>query len=232
LIPGAGATVATFLSYGDAMRKYDTEQTFGKGDYRGIIATEAANNGTVGGSVVPTIAFGVPGSGATAVLLAALLLHGIRPGPGLFSSDLHIPYAIFLALLLGNVVILIMGITVIPELGYLTDIDTDYIIPIVIVLCVVGTIILRTNWFDLLVFGAFGLGGLLMVKHGYSLVAFVLGIVLGPIMEKYVIRALEVSGGSPAIFVSDPLSIGLTLLLVATLLAPVAKDLARRAEGG
>ena len=231
MVPGAGAAIGNFLAYGEATRAYGKDGHFGEGDERGVIASESADNGSVAGSIVPTVAFGVPGSASTAILLGALIFHGLQPGPGLFNENLALVIAMYVVVVVGNVIILFIGLGVATKANLFTRIDPKMFIPIVIVLCVVGTIILRTNWFDLLVFGAFGLAGLLMVKHGYSLVAFVLGIVLGPIMEKYVIRALEVSGGSPAIFVSDPLSIGLTLLLVVTLLAPVAKDLARRAEG-
>lgn len=222
-VPGSGASVSNFLSYGEAVRSSDTPDAFGSGIPEGVIASESANNGTVGGSLVPTFAFGIPGSGSTAVLLGGLIMHGLRPGPDLFTTQLDVTYAVLLALLVGSLVIVLVGLTVIPRAGYLTQIDTHVIIPAIIVLSFLGSLALRNNWVDLLTVVLLGFVGFYLKRHEYSVIAFVLGAILGPIAESNLYRSLAVSGGSFDIFVSDPLAIGLLLAIVGILLGPALK---------
>lgn len=226
-IPGSGASISNFISYGEAMRSGNDADTFGKGDPRGIISAEAANNGTVAGSLIPTLSFGIPGSGSTAILLGGLIMHGLRPGPDLFSSELHVTYSVFLALIISNIVILGVGLLGVTRAGhYFTQINTDYIIPVVICLAVIGSFSLRSNWFDALSVIGFGVGGYYMYKHEYSLIAFVLGIVLGSIAEENLHRSLEL--GSWGVFVSSPLSIALLVAIFAILFGPFVSHHARR----
>jgi len=222
-VPGSGASVSNFLSYGEAVRSSKTPDAFGSGIPEGVIASESANNGTVGGSLVPTFAFGIPGSGSTAVLLGGLIMHGLRPGPDLFTTQLDVTYAVLLALLVGSLVIVLVGLTVIPRAGYLTQIDTHVIIPAIIVLSFLGSLALRNNWVDLLTVVLLGFVGFYLKRHEYSVIAFVLGAILGPIAESNLYRSLAVSGGSFDIFVSDPLAVGLLLAIVGILLGPALK---------
>lgn len=222
-IPGAGATVSNFLAYGEAMRSSNDPESFGKGNPLGVIASESSNNGTIGGSLIPTLSFGIPGSGSTAVLLGGLLMHGLRPGPQLFEAELHTTYAILLALLIGNFFILIVGIFFVTRLGLLTQIDTHVIIPVIIVLSIVGGYTLRTNWIDVITVLALGIIGYYMVKYNYSIIAFVLGVVLGPIAEQNLVRTLQISDGSYLIFITKPLSLLITLLIFIVLFGPYVK---------
>ncbi|XVH33451.1 tripartite tricarboxylate transporter permease (plasmid) [Haloferacaceae archaeon DSL9] len=225
-IPGAGATVSNFLAYGEAMRSAKNPETFGNGDPRGVISSEASNNGTIGGSLIPTIAFGIPGSGSTAVLLGGLLMHGLRPGPQLFEADLHLTYTFLLALLIGNIVIVLLGVFLVTRLGILTQINTHYIIPMIIVLSIVGGYTLNTNWVDVWTVLVLGLVGYLMVKYNYSIIAFVLGVVLGPIAEENLMRSLQLSDGSYMIFINpveQPISVLISILIVVILIGPFLK---------
>lgn len=222
-VPGSGATVSNFISYGEAMRSSDNPDDFGSGEPDGVIAAEASNNGTVGGSLIPTISFGIPGSGSTAVLLGGLLMHGLRPGPQLFEAELATTYTFMLALLVGNLFILFVGVTLVTRLGILTQIDTHYIVPAVIVLSMIGGYTLRTNWMDVATVVGLGVFGYLMVKYNYSVIAFVLGVVLGPIAEENLIRSLQLSGGSYSIFVTKPLSLLIVLGILIILFGPVVK---------
>lgn len=221
-IPGAGASISNFISYAEAMRS-SAEDTFGKGDPRGVIASEAANNGTVSGSLIPTLSFGIPGSGSMAVLLGGLLMHGVRPGPDLFTTNLHITQSIFLALLVGNAVILVLGVLLFTRAGAITRVDTTYIIPIVICMAVLGSYGLRNNWFDVMSVFAFGVLGYYMSKHNYSIIALVLGIVLGTIVEENLYRSIQLSGDIP-VFFTRPLSILLLLAILVILLGPAIKQ--------
>ncbi|UWG46338.1 Tripartite tricarboxylate transporter (TTT) class transporter [Halanaeroarchaeum sp. HSR-CO] len=223
-VPGSGASVSNFLSYGEAVRSSKHPEDFGTGIGEGVIASESANNGTVGGSLVPTFAFGIPGSGSTAVLLGGLIMHGLRPGPDLFTTQLNVTYSVLLALLVGNFIIVLVGLTLVPRAGYLTRIDTHLIIPSIIVLSFLGSLALRNNWVDVATIVVLGFVGFYMKKHDYSVIAFVLGAILGPIAESNMYRSLSVSGGSFGIFVSDPLSIGLAASILIILLGPVIKS--------
>ena len=230
-IPGAGATVSNFVAYSEAVRVSKEPETFGKGNEIGVIASEASNNGTVAGSLVPAISFGIPGSSSTAVLIGGLLMHGLRPGPSMFDADgeLMLTYTMLLALLVGNVVILLFGLSAVTRLGYLTKIDTDYIIPMVVVLSFLGTYALRVNPIDIATIIVFGVIGFYMVRYNYSVIAFVLGVVLGDIAEQNLYTALRISDGSFMIFV-NPIEYGrwlspiLVLVIAALLFGPFIKQ--------
>ena len=225
MVPGSGATTSTFVSYAEAARTQTKDAIFGDGDPRGVLAAEGANNPTVSGSLVPTLSFGIPGSGSTAVLLGGLLLHGLQPGPQLFDAELQLTYAIFLSLFLGNIVILAVGFSIIPYLSEITTIDTNSIVPLVVVMAFAGTYTLNQNWYDVFAVLILGIIGYYMVKYNYSVIAFVLGIVLGPIAEENFFQSLQISGGDYFIFVSPerPLSLVISVLIVILLIGPSIK---------
>ncbi len=217
MIPGSGATTSTFVAYAEEVRSVGKDGRFGEGDPRGVIAPEGANNPTVSGSLIPTLSFGIPGSGSTAVLLGGILMHGLQPGPALFSDELNITYALFISLFLGNFLIIAVGLTVIPYASRLTEIDTNIIIPVVVVLSFAGAYTLNQNWFDVTAVVALGVLGFYMVRYNYSIIAYVLGIVLGPIAEENFFRSLQISGGEYSIFI-DPINRPLSFLLVLAIL--------------
>jgi len=223
-VPGSGASVSNFFSYGEAVRSSNHPEEFGTGIEEGVIAAEASNNGTVGGSLIPTLSFGIPGSGSTAVLLGGLIMHGLRPGPDLFTASLNVTYSVFLALFFGNFLILAIGLLLVPKAGSLTQIDTQIIIPIIIVLSFLGSLALRNNWVDVGTIVALGFIGYYMKKYNYSVIALVLGAILGPIAEENLYRSLAISGGSFDIFISDPLAILLAMLIIVILIGPAVKD--------
>ncbi|WP_144900781.1 tripartite tricarboxylate transporter permease [Halobellus captivus] len=219
-IPGSGASISNFVAYVEALRSDEDSESYGEGNPRGVMASEGANNATVFGALIPTLSFGIPGSGSTAILLGGLLMHGIRPGPALFAENLYITHSIFIGLLVASVFILLVGLAFLPRLVYFTKIDTNYLIPIVLTLSIVGAIGLRNNWIDVLTVIVFGIVGFYMREFDFPIIAFVLGVVLGPIAEENLVRSLQISGGSLDIFWSSPLSILLILLTVASILSP------------
>lgn len=228
-IPGAGSSSANFVAYAEAVRSQGPEGTMGEGDPRGVIAPEASNNSTVGGALIPTLSFGIPGGGATAVLLGGMIMHGLIPGPDMFTSQLFITYSLYLAIIIVSILILIFGLSLITRAHYITAINHHTIIPVIIVLSVIGGLSLRDNWFDLF-FGVMliGLLGYYMKKYDYSVIAFVLGAVLGPIAEENLIRSLQVSQGSYSAFVSSPESIFLVLCIFAVVLGPLLSEPTKR----
>jgi putative tricarboxylic transport membrane protein len=214
-IPGVGAGTSNFFSYAEAIRSSNEPERFGNAHAPGVIAAEAANNGTVAGSLIPVLAFGIPGSAATAVLLGGFVMHGITPGIELFTVNLELTYTMLLSLVFGNVVILGIGLLVITKIGsYISRLDTDVLIPVILVFSIVGTIGIRSNWYDILTVFVFGWIAFYMKLFDYSVIALVLGAVLSSIIEANFIRSMQRSGGDPMIFVNDPLSQLLLLAMI------------------
>jgi putative tricarboxylic transport membrane protein len=228
-LPGAGGAVSNFIAYAIEVQRSDDPDSYGDGNPRGLIATESSNNGTVAGSLIPVLSFGIPGSPSTAILLGAFLVHGIDPGPTLFENSLGLIYALIISLIVSNVLIITVGLAVIAPFGYkISLVNTKYIVPIIVVLAALGTISLRSNPVDLLTILLFGILGLLMKRYDYSIVALVLGAVLGTLSERTLNRSLLLSDGSLDIFVSDPLAILLVSLIAGVLLVPLLKEQVRR----
>ncbi|WP_331234119.1 tripartite tricarboxylate transporter permease [Natronorarus salvus] len=226
-IPGAGASISTFIAYGEAVRS--SGEKFGDGNPTGVVSVESCNNSTVGGSLIPTFSFGIPGGAATAVLLGGLLMHGLIPGPQLFAEELYLTYSIFLALFLGNFVILVVGLLAVTRVGIITKIDTKYIIPVVIVVALSGSFMLRSNWVDVLTVLFMGIFGYYLRENDWSVIALVLGAVLGGLMESNLNRALQLSDGSFGIFVSRPLSAILVIMCFLILFgAPIKRKINQR----
>lgn len=219
-VPGSGGSVATFIAYGESKRSSSDSEKFSQGAEEGLVATESANNASVSGSLIPTLTFGIPGSTTTAVLLGALLLHGVRPGPALFGEQIELTYSIFVTIVLCSLLIIGFGLVAVRWAGYITTVNTDLIIPIILVLSVLGTYSINANYVDVFVILATGVIGYLMSNHGYSLVALLLGLILGPIAEENLYRSLQLSNGSFDIFLSTPLRIVLVALTVIAVVGP------------
>jgi len=173
---------------------------------------------------MPVIAFGIPGSAATAVLLGGFLLHGVTPGPELFTSNISFTYSLIFALLVGNILILLIGLLIVPHIGAIvTQLDKDIIIPIVVVLASVGAFSLRSNWIDIATVFIFGIVAYLMYQYDYSVIAMVIGAVLSSIIETNLQRSMALSEGSLLIFVDDPLSIGIIVVMMLLMFSPKLK---------
>ncbi len=224
-IPGAGSSASNFFSYAEAVRSSSNPEEFGTGKAEGVIAAEASNNGTVAGSIMPVIAFGVPGSAATAVLLAGFILHGITPGPDLFGDQLDFTYSLIFALLLGNVLILFAGLTIVPYVGqYISNLRMDAIIPVVVVLSTIGAYTMRTNWIDLLTIFVFGVMAYYMYRYDYSVIAMVIGAVLASVIEVNLNRTLVLGDWSPIIFLESPVSIAIIVIMGSFILLPFLQN--------
>ncbi|WP_266082328.1 tripartite tricarboxylate transporter permease [Haladaptatus caseinilyticus] len=223
-IPGAGGDIASFVTYNEAKRWFDSATpSFGRGNIRGIAAAESGNNASTGGALIPTLTLGIPGDSVTAILIGALMVHGIRPGPGLFENEAPLVYSIFVGFFVVYLVILVVGLLAAPLWARLIDLPQRYVWPAILVLCVVGTYALRGNVFDVWVMVGAGILGYLMRLEEYPLAPMVLGLILGPIAESNLRRALTISGGSLSIFIDSPLTVVILLLSVFSLLAPILR---------
>jgi putative tricarboxylic transport membrane protein len=228
LVPGAGGTVANFLAYLQAQHTADDPDAFGKGDIRGVIASEAANDAKDGGSMVPTLGLGIPGSASTAVLVGAFTINGITPGPLLFRQNLQIVFIIVFALVISNLLTSTIGLLSAKYLVKITKVSVSTVAPIVIIVALFGAFVVRGQVNDVLLTILFGLFGFFMVKFDLSRVALVIAIVLGPIAEQNFHRALQVSRGELSILYSRPLSIILIVLTATVLMLPVYRSVRRR----
>lgn len=221
-LPGAGGVISSFTSYAIAKAWSKPEEAYGEGAEGGVVATESANNATVGGTLVPTLALGIPGDASSAMLLGALLILGFVPGPILFEQQPAIVGGIFLVYLTSNVFLLIAGILVTPLFVYILRIPKFYLIPIILLLCCIGTFALQASVFDLKVMLGFGLVGILFRAANYPLSPIVIGLILGPILENNLRRALLISREGYWIFLERPVSatlVAINVLLVVGALA-------------
>ncbi|NIO04593.1 MAG: hypothetical protein GTN74_08255 [Proteobacteria bacterium] len=205
-VPGTGGVIASFISYGEARRSSKHPEAFGKGAEEGVIASETANNAMVGGALVPTLALGIPGDAASALLIGALMLHGISPGPRLFEAHPDLVSAVFVGFFIANLVMLGIGLLMCPLFTLILRIKKDYLIPVIFLLCFAGTYGFRNSMFDVILLCLFGLIGYGMRKFGFPLPPLVIGQVLGPMIEESFRRSLLMSGGSPVIFISHPIA--------------------------
>ncbi len=214
-IPGAGGSIASFLSYDQAKKMSKTPEKFGTGHSEGIIASESSNNSLVGGSLIPMLTLGVPGEAATAVLMGGLMIQGIRPGPMLFAEQGAIIYGIFIAFFVANIFMLMFQWFGIRIFVKVLQIPRKLLMAMILVFCVIGVYAVDSNVFNVYLMLAFGVLGYFLNKYGFGTAPVILGLILGPIAESNLRRALLQSDGEWVVFVSRPIS--LTFLIVAML---------------
>jgi len=234
-IPGAGGDVSAFVSYAVARRIARPEEGYGEGAEGGVVATEAANNGCCGGALIPSLSLGIPGDASTAVLLAALFLLGFFPGPELFRYNADIAGGIFIAYLVGNVVLLFLGIVLVPFFGAVLKLPKAWLLPIVLLLSTMGTYALQNSTFDLWVMLVFGALGYLLRRANYPLAPIIIGMILGPVLENNFRRSLLISRDGLEIFIDRPISatiLVLVALLLAYILFSIVRSGARKVRGG
>jgi putative tricarboxylic transport membrane protein len=221
VLPGAGASLGSFVAYTVEKRVSDRDGTFGKGDPRGLAAPEAGNNASAGGALIPMLALGVPGSGTTAVLLAMLLTLNITPGPLLFTKNPDVVWGLIAALFIANVILLLMNIPLVGLFVRVLQVPARILMPAVAMISFVGIYGISGSTFDLLVMVAFGVAGYLLRKLEVPLVPVILGILLGNQMEDNLRRALTISDGDWSILWASPLAIGLWAFAIAGFVAPM-----------
>jgi putative tricarboxylic transport membrane protein len=232
IVPGVGGTIANFVAYFQAKQLSAEPGSFGSGNIQGVIASEAANDAKDGGSMVPTLGLGIPGSASTAVLLGAFVLQGVTPGPLLLRENLQIVFIIILTLLIANIITSSIGFVGAQHLAKFTRIPVTSLAPIIVLIGFMGAFIVRQNFGDILVALGFGIIGVTLVKLEISRVILILGIVLGPLIEQNFHRSLQISQGSYAIFYTRPLSIMLIVVLVAIIVIPLWRSWRSRPDPG
>jgi len=216
ILPGVGEDVAAWSSYAAAKRASKEPEKFGKGSIEGLMAAETGDNACVPGAVIPVLTLGIPGSAPAAVLMAAMLIHGVRPGPMIMIEAPTFVYDVVAMMLFATLGILLYGLTLTQLLIKVLMVPKPVILPIIFVLCVVGSFAIASRLFDVWVMLGFGIIGFALRRLGYPVAPLVLGLVLGDLMEKSLRRGLVLSDGSLIPFLTRPISVVLwiTILLV------------------
>jgi putative tricarboxylic transport membrane protein len=230
ILPGVGEDVAAWSSYAAAKRASKEPEKFGKGSIDGLMAAETGDNACVPGAVIPVLTLGIPGSAPAAVLMAAMLIHGVRPGPMIMTEAPTFVYDVVAMMMFAALAILFYGLTLTKLLIKVLMVPKPVILPIIFVLCVVGSFAIASRLFDVWVMIGFGLVGFVLRRLDYPVAPLVLGLVLGDLMEKGLRRGLVLSDGSIAPFLTRPISAVIWITIVAVILwkLPATRSLLRR----
>ncbi|MCG7601533.1 tripartite tricarboxylate transporter permease [Halomonas sp. McH1-25] len=223
-LPGTGGDIASLFAYDHAKRSVkNPSKPFGKGAYEGLVAPESANNAAVGGAFVPMLTLGMPGDAVTAVMIGALVIHGLNPGPMLMVTTPHIFWFVVGALVLANIFLLIFGLMGIKLFAKVVELPKAILIPLILVLCVVGSYSLNNSMTEVYWMLGFGIAGYFLKIFGFQMGPIILGVILGPLMDNSYRQAMASVGDSLPAFltelITNPLSIVLTIAIVLLLLS-------------
>ncbi|OGL58116.1 MAG: hypothetical protein A3J27_11500 [Candidatus Tectomicrobia bacterium RIFCSPLOWO2_12_FULL_69_37] len=228
ILPGTGGPIAAFLSYDYAQKASRHPEKFGTGCIEGVAAPESANNAVCGGALIPMMTLGIPGDPVTAILIGALLVHGLAPGPMLFVERADFAYTIIFSFFWSNIFTLAIALLGVRLLVKVLDAPKAVLIPAIAVLCAIGSFALRNSFFDTYVMFAFGLLGLMMRWLGMPVVPLILALVLGRPLEENLRVALTASKGDVSTFFTSPISLGFLLLSAVSIAWPFVQQWRRR----
>lgn len=223
VLPGAGATIASFIAYVTEKRIAKRPEEFGKGSIKGLAAPEAANNAATGGAFVPLLSLGIPGSGTTAVLLGAFLVLGVQPGPLLVQDNPEVFWGIIASMYIGNVFLLVLNLPLIPYIAKVLKVPRPLLISLVIMFSLIGVYAISFNTFDLYILLLFGVAGFLMRIFSFPAAPFILAFILGGMMEQAMRQSLTISNGDWLVFVKSPISATLIGVALLSLIIPLLK---------
>jgi putative tricarboxylic transport membrane protein len=220
VMPGAGAGIASFLSYSVETQISKHPERFGRGEIRGVAAPESANNAASAGAMVPMLTLGIPGSGTTAILLLALTALNVHPGPMMFSQNPEIVWGLIAALYIGNVILLILNLPLVGIFVRLLYVPMRLMLPVIMVICVIGVYNANQQTLDLIFLCGFGVLGYYMRKHHYPVAPVILGLVLGTRMEEALRQSMIMSQGNPLVLLERPIVVVFLVLTVVFLCVP------------
>ena len=223
--PGTGGGLAAFIAYNQVKQASKHPETFGNGEIEGVAASESANNGACGATMIPMLTLGVPGDGATAILMGAFMVHGMVPGPTLFKESGNILYAIMFGLIIVNIFMYLIGNALIPFYANITKLPYELLASIVLSMCIAGAFSTNNRVYDVMIILVFGILAYFLRRMDFQLVPILLGIVLGPLAEVNFRRALVLSDGSMDIFIKRPISLAFILIAVISISVFMFKEL-------
>ena len=222
VLPAAGATMASFVAYIVERKAARDPARFGKGAIEGVAGPESANNAASAGAMVPMLSLGVPGSGTTAVILGALIMFGLRPGPELFVTNADLVWAVIASMYIGNVLLLVMNLPLAGLFAQLLKVPYRWLYPPILALCIAGVFSQSNSIEDCWLLVGFGVLGWIMKRYDWPAAPMVLGLVLGPLLENALRQSLTLSHGSSLIFLSRPISAVLLVSAIGIVLVPFA----------
>ncbi|MEL7567849.1 MAG: tripartite tricarboxylate transporter permease [Dehalobacterium sp.] len=222
VLPGAGATIASFMSYAAEKKISKRSREFGTGALEGVAVVESANNAATGGSMVPLLTLGVPGSAVTAIMLGALMMYGLRPGPLLMEQQPIFVWTVIASMYLGNLMLVLINLPLIPLFASILKVPYSILYILILVFTTIGVYSINNSMFDLWLLLVFGVMGYLLRKGKFPLAPVVLSLVLGPMMEQNLRNSLKMSHGSLVIFFERPISCILIIISLLLLFLPIA----------
>lgn len=225
-IPGIGAAPSAFLSYSEARRASPNRENFGKGEIEGVAAAEAGNNGVAGATLIPLLSLGIPGDVITAIIIGAFMIHGLTPGPLLFTNHADLVYALFIGLIASSVLLLFIGWFAVRGFRYVADIPSNLLFPSVLVLCIFGVFAINNSIFDVGVMLVMGLLGYAMLLLKFPAAPFLIAFILGPLLEDKFRQSMLMSRGELDIFVRGPITIIFWCLTVISVVLIVRSTMA------
>ncbi|GIP40229.1 hypothetical protein J31TS4_35090 [Paenibacillus sp. J31TS4] len=228
ILPGAGATLASFFSYIMEKKISKTPAKFGTGAIEGVAAPESANNAASGGAMIPLLTLGIPGSGTTAILMGALIMYNIQPGPLLFEEHPQVAWGLIASMFIGNLMLLVLNMPLVKVFAKIIETPAKYLLPIIVAISVFGVYAVQASTFDLLLLMGCGVAGYFLSRNDFPLAPLVLGLVLGPMIENNMRRALTTSNGDFSIFFERPLSAVFLIAAVLWLVIPLLLKLRGR----
>ncbi len=223
IIPGAGVSIGSMISYNEAKRSHPHPGKFGTGIIEGVAASESGNNGVVGGSLIPLITLGIPGNAVAAVFLGGLMIHGLRPGNTLFTKNIDITYPFLIGFLIAHFIMLIVGLSAAKYFARIATFPISALVPIILSLSIIGSYAIRNNYFDVIIMFGFGILGFILKTAKIPLAPMVLGIILGPMAETQLRRALMINGGNPLLLLKSPINIVVLFLIILSLVWPFVR---------
>lgn len=225
IIPGTGAAIASWIGYGQSKNLSHEPEKFGEGSIEGLVAVSCANNAVTGGALIPTITLGIPGSGTTLVIMTALMINNMTPGPSMFAENIVMVYAIFLSLMVAALLIFFLGLPIFSLFSKTTAVPTNNLVPIIAILSLTGSFAFRSMSFDFGLTLVFGILGWLFKKYHYSTSAFLLSLILGTLAENNFIWGIKLEGWT---MFSRPICLALLLLSLVTAVVPVLLQFRKR----
>jgi putative tricarboxylic transport membrane protein len=234
VLPGAGATIASFLAYGmeRSIASAKDKLNFGKGSIKGLAAPESANNAACSGSFVPLLTLGIPGSGTTAIILGALISYGIQPGPTMYVDNPALFWSVIISMYIGNMVLLVLNLPLIPYIAKLLTIPKQLLLPLIIFFSLIGVYLVTFNNFDIYMMTMFAVVALFLRIIDFPMAPMILGFILGGMMEDNLRRALTISDGSFAFLWERPITLTILILTIVLLLMPVISDYLAKIKKG
>ena len=224
LIPAVGVSMANWISYNEAKRMTKTPELYGEGCFEGVAASETSNNAVTGGALVPMLTLGIPGDAMTAVLLGALMIQGLAPGARLFNDTPEVVRGIYGMLALANIFMLILGLGLINVFVKIIKVPINILMPLVLIMCYIGSYAIHNNFFDVYVALLFGIIAYLSLKAKFPLPPMLLGIILGPLIESNFRRSITMSRGSLVIFFERPLSAVFIIIALSAMIYPLLRE--------